>query len=109
MDELQSISQNMEVNRSTVRPIAFAVQEFRRTATLRMYRQHADDATSSCNRIEARILCAMTRWLSAGNVRIEFYSVGTSGELRVRVIDKGGPETLDMSLTRFVGSSPVTH
>jgi hypothetical protein len=55
------------------------------------------------------ILCAVNRWLSKGDVRVEFYSLRASGELRVKIIDEDGIKTGDMSLANFVSSSPSTN
>jgi hypothetical protein len=78
-------------------------------AALRAYRKPASDQPGDGNRIEPGILCAVNRWLSNGDVRIEFYSANASGEIRVKIIDEDGVKACDLSLTSFLSSSPKAN
>ncbi len=109
MNALQSLSKSMESCRNTARIATFAIQDFRRMTALRAYKASAEAKTPAVRRIEPGILWAVNRWLLTGDVRIEFYSSNTSGEIRVKVIDVEGVNSCDISLASFVSSSPLTR
>jgi hypothetical protein len=107
MNALQGLSPNMGNFGNASKKSSLSTHNFRRMTALRTYQALASEKVSpEENQRNPGILCAVNRWLSTGDVRIEFYSGSTSGEIRVKIIDEEGTQTCDMSLGRFISSGP---
>jgi hypothetical protein len=109
MDAIQSIFQNKKINSGITPPSLFSIRDFRKAMAIKAYQKAGGEHSCETGRFQTQILCAVNRWLSSGNIRIEFYSAKHSGEVRVKIInDDNGIGTCDISLSRFVSSSPAT-
>jgi hypothetical protein len=57
---------------------------------------------------DLKIIDAVKKWTTRKNTRIGFYIAGKTRKIRVRVIkSETGEQLIDMSLTRFMDSSPT--
>lgn len=109
MGALRNISQNTERLRLTLQTASPPIRNFRKMIALRAYRTLASKHPPGGNRVGPGMLRALNRWLMVGNMRIEFYSFDTSGEIRVKITDEDGGKASDMSLASFINSSPSAN
>jgi hypothetical protein len=76
--------------------------------SVQAYQSESRRQISEHNPVDLKLGQAIVRWLSSGEIRLEFYSTGLGNEIRVRIVPTGSTElSRDMPLSTFISIAPI--
>lgn len=74
---------------------------------IRNYEAEAERIPTPINGAGAGATMAIQRWLSKGNIRLEFYSSNEAGGIRVKIISQNAGQVVrDLSMQAFLSLAP---
>jgi hypothetical protein len=74
---------------------------------IRNYEAEAEHIPMPTNGAGSGVIMAIQRWLSKGNIRLEFYSSNEAGGIRVKIISQNAVQVVrDMSMQAFLSLAP---
>jgi hypothetical protein len=77
--------------------------------SIQAYQRESRRQLSESSQVDLKLGQAIVRWLSSGDIRLEFYSTERGKEIRVRIVPTDATEiSRDMSLRTFISIAPVS-
>ena len=109
MDSLTIFSPSVKTGQGIFPAASVAKKKFKMSNSVQAYQNEKMRPVSEGNKMQSETLEAISKWLTTGDFRLEFYTSEDDGGVRVKIVPGDLSQgVMDMSLQAFVSYSLIT-